>query len=64
MMITKSPKHPDLGDALFLMGQSYEKNNQMDQAKVFYNKVLSMSVEGGEDGLRIKAKKALKSLEA
>jgi CRP-like cAMP-binding protein len=63
MMITRYPKHPDLGDALFFMGQSYEKTGKKDQAATFYRKILSMA--GGEDdGGKFKAKRALKALEA
>jgi TolA-binding protein len=62
-MITKYPKHPDLGDALFFMGQSYEKNSRKDMAVTFYKKILSMP--GNEaDGTHIKARRALKALEA
>jgi TolA-binding protein len=62
MMITRYPKHPDLGDALFFMGQSYEKSGKKDQAVTFYKKILSMA--GDEDnGTHIKAKRALKALE-
>jgi TolA-binding protein len=63
MMITKYPKHPDLADALFYMGQSYEKNSRKDQAQTFYKKILSMPGDE-EDGTKIKAKRALKALEA
>ena len=63
MMITKYPKHPDLSDALFYMGQSYEKTNRRDQAITFYKKILSMSGDE-EDGAHIKARRALKILEA
>jgi TolA-binding protein len=63
MMITKYPKHPDLGDALFFMGQSYEKNNKKDQAATFYKKILSMGGDD-EDGTHLKARRALKALEA
>jgi TolA-binding protein len=62
MMITRYPKHPDLGDALFFMGQSYEKGGKRDQAATFYKKVLSMSGDD-DDGAHIKAKRALKALE-
>ena len=62
-MITKFPKHPDLADALFFMGQSYEKNNRKDQAATFYKKILSMPGDD-EDGTKVKAKKAIKALEA
>jgi len=63
MAITKYPKHPDLADALFYIGQCYEKNNRKDLAGTFYKKILSMS--GNEnDGTHIKAKRALNMLEA
>jgi len=62
MMITKYPKHPDLADALFVMGQSYEKNNRKDQAIVFYKKILSMP-GNAEDGVQVKTRRALKALE-
>jgi len=62
MMITKYPKHPDLADSLFYMGQSYEKSNGKEQAKTFYKKILSMPGKE-EDGIKLKAKRALKALE-
>ena len=62
MMITKYPKHPELGDSLFYMGQSYEKSNNRAQAATFYKKVLSMSGDE-DDGVHVKARKALKALE-
>jgi TolA-binding protein len=63
MMITKYPKHPDLADALFYMGQSYERTNSKDQAQTFYKKILSMPGDE-EDGAHIKARRALKALES
>jgi len=63
LMITKYPKHPDLADALFYMGQSYERNNLKDQAATFYKKILTMPGDE-EDGTHIKARRALKTLEA
>jgi CRP-like cAMP-binding protein len=63
MMITRYPKHPDLADALFFMGQSYERNNRKDQAATFYKKILSMGGDS-EDGTHLKARRALKALEA
>ena len=63
IMITKYPKHPDLADALFYMGQSYERNNRKDQAVTFYKKILSMPGDE-DDGTHVKAKRALKALEA
>ena len=62
MMITKYPKHPDLADALFFMGQSYERSNRRDQAQVFYKKILTMPGDE-EDGTHLKARRALKALE-
>jgi TolA-binding protein len=61
-MITKYPKHPDLGDALLFMGQSYEKRGRKDMAATFYKKILSMSTDE-DDAVHIKAKRALKALE-
>jgi CRP-like cAMP-binding protein len=61
MMITKYPRHPDLADALFYMGQSYEKNNRKDQALVFYKKILSMP-GSEEDAIKVKAKRAMKAV--
>jgi CRP-like cAMP-binding protein len=63
MMITRYPKHPDLGDALFFMGQSYEKAGKKDQAATFYKKILSMAGDQ-DDGTHLKARRALKALEA
>jgi TolA-binding protein len=63
LMITKYPKHPDLADALFYMGQSYERSNKKEQAVTFYKKILTMPGDE-EDGTHIKARKALKTLEA
>jgi len=63
MMITKYPRHPDLADALFYMGQSYEKNNRKDMAATFYKKILTMPGDE-EDGTHVKARRALKMLEA
>jgi TolA-binding protein len=63
MMITAYPKHPDLGDALFFMGQSYEKKGRKDQAATFYKKILTMSTDD-EEAINMKARRALKALEA
>jgi CRP-like cAMP-binding protein len=58
-MITQYPKHPGLGEALFFMGQSYEKRNLKDQGISFYKKILSM-IEDEKDPVYIKAKQALR----
>lgn len=62
-MITSYPKHPDLPDALYFMAQSYEKKGEKDRAGTFYKKILSMETDEDEM-IHIKAKKALKALEA
>jgi CRP-like cAMP-binding protein len=60
-MITKYPRHPDLGSSLFFMGQSYEKLGRKDQAGTFYKKILTMNTEE-DNAVHIKAKRALKAL--
>jgi TolA-binding protein len=61
-MITTYPKHPDLVDTLFFLGNSYEKKGDAERAKGFFKKILSM--ESDEDAsTRIKATKALRRLE-
>lgn len=60
-IIQATPKHPDMADILFIMGQSWEKKGDPERAKGFYKKVLTMS--GDDDSsARIKAKKALNAL--
>jgi CRP-like cAMP-binding protein len=61
-VITKYSRHPELGNALFFMGQSYEKTGRKDQAAAFYKKILSIAA-GEENGIYLKAKQALKDLE-
>lgn len=61
-LVQTYPKHPDLVDTLFWLGQSYEKKGDAERAKGFYKKILTM--EADEDAApRIKARKALKALE-
>ncbi|MBN2508759.1 MAG: cyclic nucleotide-binding domain-containing protein [Spirochaetales bacterium] len=61
-MIQQYPKHPDLIDALYYVGSSYEKKGVIDKAKGFYTKILSMA----SDSLPVyrRTKKALRGLEA
>jgi TolA-binding protein len=62
-MLTKLPKHPDIKEAMFIMGQCNEKLGRKDQAAAFYRKILSMG--GGEDdGTNVKVKRALNALGA
>ena len=61
-MVQTYPKHPDLVDTLFYLGQSYEKKGDAERAKGFFKKILSM--ESDEDAsIRIKAAKSLRRLE-
>jgi CRP-like cAMP-binding protein len=62
-MIIQYPKHPSLGEALFFMGQSYEKRNLKEQGISFYKKILAMT-EDETDPVYLKAKQALKDAEA
>jgi TolA-binding protein len=60
-MVQQYPKHPDLVEALYYVGSSYEKKGDTAKAVNFYNKILSMV---GEDApVHRKARRALKALE-
>ncbi len=60
-IVQSAPKHPDMADILYIMGQSWEKKGDKARAKAFFSKVLSMP--GDDDSsARIKAKKALGAL--
>jgi CRP-like cAMP-binding protein len=61
-MITKYPRHPDLGNSLYFMGQSYEKLGRKDQAATFYKKILTMTNDDDDSAINVKAKRALKAL--
>ncbi|GHT75344.1 catabolite gene activator protein [Spirochaetia bacterium] len=61
-MLTKYPKHPELPDILFHMGQSHEKSDRKDQAATFYKKSIALSGDTN-DGTKVKAKRALNALE-
>jgi TolA-binding protein len=61
-MVQTYPKHPDIVDTLFYLGQSYEKKGDTERAKGFFKKILTM--EADEDAsTRIKATKSLRRLE-
>jgi len=60
-MLAKFPKHPNLTDAMFMMGQCNEKLGRKDQSAAFYKKIISM---GGADDITTKAKRALAALGA
>ena len=55
------PRSPELKDALYYVGQSYQEKGEAERAKSFYTKILSM--EPIEDGLKRKVQKAMRSLE-
>jgi cytochrome c-type biogenesis protein CcmH/NrfG len=52
---------PDLADALYYAGQSYEAKGDKDRAVSFYKKILSMSSQ--DDPVQRKVKKSLRALE-
>ena len=60
-MVQQYPKHPDLVEALYYVGSSYEKKGDASKAANFYNKILSMV--GEEAPVHRKARRALKALE-
>ena len=60
-LIQKYPKHPDLVDALFYVGSSYERMNNIEKAKGFYKKIISMSAD--DSAVHRKTKKAMQKLE-
>ncbi|MCL2764277.1 MAG: cyclic nucleotide-binding domain-containing protein [Treponema sp.] len=60
-MLTKFPKHPELKETMFIMGQCNEKVGRKDQAVAFYKKIVSM---GGDDTSIEKARRALSALGA
>jgi CRP-like cAMP-binding protein len=60
-MITTYPRHPNLGEALLLMGQSHENQGRKGQAEIFYRKILIIVTEEG-DPVNMNAKKALAAM--
>ncbi|MCL2210112.1 MAG: cyclic nucleotide-binding domain-containing protein [Treponema sp.] len=63
-MLIKYPKHPDLLDVMFIMGQSNESLRRKDQAGAFYKKILTMGGANADDSIIIKTKRALNALGA
>jgi len=62
-MLTRFPKHPDLTDVMFIMGQCNEKIGRKDQAAAFYKKILSMGGNEDNDTI-IKTRRALNAIGA
>jgi len=60
-MLMNFPKHPDLKDAMFIMGQCNENIGRKDQAAAFYKKIISL---GGSDALIEKVTQALDAMGA
>lgn len=61
-IVQNTPKHPDLVDILFYIGQAWEKKGEAERAKGFYKKIVAM--EQDEDAApRLKAMRALRRLE-
>jgi TolA-binding protein len=57
----KFPKHPELKDALFFVGRSYEEKGEKTKAGSLYKKIISMGPE--DDPVVRKVRKALRALE-
>jgi TolA-binding protein len=62
-MLSKNPGHPDAKEAMFYIGEASERMGNKAQAKVWYNKLLSLpDIEAG--GMRARVRQALKGLGA
>jgi CRP-like cAMP-binding protein len=61
-MLQTYPKHPDMVDSLFYIGQAYEKKGDKAKAAGFYKKILTMQLDE-DDTVHIKARRALKGIE-
>jgi TolA-binding protein len=60
-MLKQYPKHSELKNTMFLMGQCNEKTGRKEQAVAFYKKTLSMN-PGDNDDTISKVKQALSAL--
>jgi TolA-binding protein len=61
-LIQRYPKMPELPDALYYVGQSYQEKGDADRAQGFYTKIMSMS--GAGDALLRKVRRAMKAVGA
>ena len=57
----KFPKHPEMKDALFFVGRSYEEKGDKGKAAGLYKKIISMGPE--DDAVVRKVRKALRVME-
>ena len=62
-MLTKYPKHSDLKETMYIIGQCDERLGKQDQAIAFYKKILSLG-GSGDDSTIIKTKRALSLIDA
>jgi CRP-like cAMP-binding protein len=60
-LIQKYPKHPDLKDALYYIGRSYQGKGDATWARNFYTKILALA--GEDEPVAVKTRKAVKELE-
>jgi len=62
-LLSENPAHPEAKEAMFYIGQAYEKTGSKAQAATWYNKILALpNLEAG--GTRARVKQALKELGA
>ncbi len=61
-LVQRYPKHPDLADALYFVGMSYQATGENAKAAGLFKKILSMVPE--QDAVARKVRKALKGVEA
>jgi len=59
--LTQYSEYPNMRDAIFYMGQSFEKIGNKDQAIIWYEKIIALS-DTEKDPVRTKALKALNEL--
>jgi TolA-binding protein len=57
-MLARYPRHPDLRNVVFVIGQSNERLGRKEQAAAFYKKVLDMPAPDGDE-VTVKTKQAL-----
>ena len=60
-LVQSYPKHPDLREALFFVGNCYDRKGEKNRARGFYKKILSMETQ--ESPLYRKTRKALRAIE-
>ncbi len=60
-IVQKFPKHPDLREAIYFVGRSWEEKGDPAKAGGLYKKIVTMAPE--DDPIVRRAKKALKALE-